>query len=84
MTDQRSVTTEDGTEWTCVQAYAGLQEAPEAIAAKLADQKGRVPVVCTPSGGAQSVRLKLPEEWHDHISDAELAQAIQAELSRAE
>ena len=35
MVRERTVKDQDGTEWTCVQAYAGLQEAPGSITAKL-------------------------------------------------
>jgi hypothetical protein len=32
--------------------------------------------VCTPSGGAQSVRVELPRGWEERVSDAELLDAI--------
>ena len=73
----RVCTADDGTEWSCVQAYAGLgDESPEAAdAARVGDQ---VVVVATPSGGAQTVRLQLNPDWYDALSDDELARAIAA------
>jgi|GEM_PF-377774 len=84
----REVTSREGTTWNCVQAYAGLsekglsgQEDTEDLAKKdLAKVKGEDAywVVCTPSGGAQSVRVKLPADWETAVSDEALLQAIQA------
>ncbi|AWN52841.1 hypothetical protein [Methylobacterium sp. 17Sr1-1] len=73
MSEQRDVTTPDGTAWTCIEALADL---PEAAKDKLAGA-GRRAVVCTPSGGAQSVRLSLGEDWRD-MPDSDLAAAIEA------
>ncbi|SFU90084.1 hypothetical protein SAMN02799631_03008 [Methylobacterium sp. 174MFSha1.1] len=73
MSEQRDVTTPDGTAWTCIEALADL---PDAAKDKLAGE-GRRAVVCTPSGGAQSVRLSLAEDWRD-MPEAELAAAIEA------
>ena len=77
MSRERTVKDSGGTEWTCVQAYAGLQEAPEEITAKLSKQDGCLPVACTPRGGTHSVRLHLPNRWDENMSDEELLQAIQ-------
>lgn len=71
----RDVTTPDGTLWNCVQAYAGL-DAPDAVPDAPAGGPP-VEVVCTPSGGAQTVRLKLPANWETAASDDELAKAIE-------
>jgi hypothetical protein len=79
MTDPRTVTTPDGTEWACVEA---LQDAPEEAKDRLAGE-GRRAVVCTPSGGAHSVRLTLGEEWQT-MPDADLAAAIEAGLASDE
>ena len=68
----------DGTKWSCVQAYAGLEE--DSAAAQVAQDGGKVTVVCTPSGGEQSVRLELDTDW-EQLSDQELAGAINAERS---
>ncbi len=76
MSDQRDVTTPDGTAWTCIEALADL---PEAAKDKLAGP-GRRAVVCTPSGGAQSVRLSLAETWQA-MPEADLAAAIEAGLA---
>lgn len=82
---QREVQDGGGTRWTCVQAYAGLsQDGGEGEAAKRADEKetgGRVEVVCTPSGGAQTVRLRLPEGWEENYSDEDLLREIEAQSS---
>ena len=64
----RTVRTPDGTEWTLAQAMVGTDEEREDAA-----QDGTVPVVATPSGGAQSVRLELAPDWPDQDDDAILA-----------
>ena len=74
--DQRICFTEDGTEWTCVQAYAGLGDADDAPEA--AQDGGQVVVVATPSGGEQTVRLRLAIDWLDALSDEALARSIEA------
>ncbi|TGE26511.1 hypothetical protein E5K02_17105 [Hymenobacter metallicola] len=76
---QREVTAADKTRWTCVQAYAGLDNETAEKATDLSEtEQGGVPVVCTPSGGAQTVRLELAKDWLDNLSDEELVNAIQA------
>ena len=70
MTEPRTVTDGDNLVWSCVQALAGLVE------------DDVVTVVCTPSGGAQSVRVELPADWTKDVSDADLLEAI--ERARAE
>ncbi|WP_375434648.1 hypothetical protein [uncultured Hymenobacter sp.] len=79
MMKQREVTDPHNTTWTCVQAYAGVNSnaATEAVKRSETDT-GDVPVVCTPSGGAQTVRLELHKDWLDNLSDEELANAIAA------
>jgi hypothetical protein len=72
----REITTTDGTRWTCAQAYAGLEDT--APGAGTPAPKDPVKVVCTPDGGAQTVRLSLPGNWHEAVSDDELAKAIEA------
>lgn len=76
----REVTDSDNTTWTCVPAYAGLgTEGPAAALVERAVDAGKpIPVVCTPSGGAQSVRLSLPGDWHAAMSDDDLLAAIVA------
>lgn len=73
---QREVQDADNTTWTCVQALSGLSEEAAAEAAeKIESAEGTVPVVCTPSGGEQSVRLDLPSDW-EGMSDDDLLRAI--------
>lgn len=73
---QREVQDADNTTWTCVQALSGLSGRAAAEAAeKIESAEGTVPVVCTPSGGEQTVRLDLPTEWEE-MSDADLLRAI--------
>ena len=74
--DQRICFTEDGTEWTCVQAYAGLGDADDVPEA--AQDDGEVEVVATPSGGEQTVRLRLAIDWLDALSDEALARSIES------
>jgi hypothetical protein len=74
----REVSDADGTAWTCIQAFAGLGNDPEKTEAARVEGAGdRVTVVCTPSGGAQSVRLELPLDW-EQLGDAELQSTLQA------
>jgi hypothetical protein len=75
---QRELTAADSTRWTCVQAFSGMGDnaAAREAAERVAGAEGMVAVVCTPSGGAQSVRLELPPEWSDAMSDDELLGAI--------
>jgi hypothetical protein len=76
---QREITDDENTTWTCAQAFAGLGAggaAAQAAAEKMAGGEGQVAVVATPSGGAQTVRLELPRDWHERMSDEELAAAI--------
>lgn len=44
--------------------------------------RNRFHVVCTPSGGAKSVRVELPGDWEKGLSDEALLRAIQEELAR--
>ena len=81
MTDnQREVTDAEQTTWTCIQAYAGVGdgEAAQALEEKRAAEGRGVPVVCTPSGGAQSVRLELTHDWVASLTDDALLAEIQA------
>ncbi|UOG74699.1 hypothetical protein MTX78_21595 [Hymenobacter tibetensis] len=79
MMKQREVTDQHSTTWTCVQAYAGVESSAATEATKRSEtEAGDVPVVCTPSGGAQTVRLELSKGWFDTLSDEELTNAIAA------
>ena len=74
---QREVQDEDAVRWTCVQAMGGLGGAAAEMAAdRLESEAGTVPVVCTPSGGAQSVRVDLARDWMESVDDAALLRAI--------
>jgi DNA-binding protein YbaB len=73
---QREVTDKENTKWTCVQAFTGMQEKLAEKAAEISKENGKVPVVCTPTGGAQSVRLDLSENWNEELQDDELVNAI--------
>jgi hypothetical protein len=72
----RDVLDADGITWTCIQAFAGLGNDPEKTAAARVEG-GRVQVVCTPSGGARSVRLHLSPDWETDVSDDGLLGTIQ-------
>ncbi len=79
----REVTDSDGITWTCIQAFAGLGKDPEKTeAARVEGAGNRFHVVCTPSGGAKSVRVELPGNWEKGLSDEELLRAIQAQLAQ--
>ena len=79
MTTPREVTDDEGTTWSCVQAFAGLSdgEAAQEAAERAADGDGKLAVVCTPSGGAQSVRVELAPDWAS-LPDEPLLAAIAA------
>lgn len=78
----REITDPEGTAWTAAQAFAGLDgdadDPAKAGAARVKDAPDRVHVVCTPSGGARSVRVQLPVGWEASATDEEIAAAIRA------
>ena len=77
----REVTDADGITWTCIQAYAGLSEQTEnQSAAQVKGLDDTYWVVCTPSGGAKSVRLELPAQWETSYSDEALLGDIKTAL----
>ncbi len=85
----REVRDDDGVEWTCVQAYAGLstdaedtEDAEKESAARVEGAEDRYHVICTPGGGARSVRLALREEWETGLSDEDLLREIQGQQDR--
>lgn len=81
----REITDADGIAWTCVQAFAGLGGgADKTEAARVDGSAHRLHVVCTPSGGARSVRLELPDGWEAELGDDELLSAIRAGLDAAQ
>ena len=75
---QRTVQDHENTTWQCVQALSGLSgKSSEEVKERLEDEDGKIPVVCTPSGGAQTVRLQLDPDWEEKLSDDELISAIE-------
>lgn len=74
---QREVQDSENVTWSCVQALSGLSgDAGEEAAERVESDEGKVPVVCTPSGGEQSVRVELPKGWDEQMSDEDLLAAI--------
>ncbi|SEL30687.1 hypothetical protein SAMN05444354_105175 [Stigmatella aurantiaca] len=79
----REVADAEGIRWSCIQAFAGLgKDAEKTEAARVEGAGNRFHVVCTPSGGAKSVRVELPGHWEKGLSDEELLRAIQDQLAR--
>lgn len=73
----REVTDGEGVTWACVQAYGGLSEGGGNVEAARVEGEGDLfHVVCTPSGGAQTVRLELEGGWEENLSDEELLERI--------
>lgn len=76
---QREVIDSENIKWTCVQAYAGLDGKVSDETEQISkNNDGTVTVVCTPSGGAQTVRLQLPGDWENNMNDEDLAGKINA------
>jgi len=81
----REVTDAGSITWSCIQAFAGLGNDPEKVeAARVDGAADRVHVVCTPSGGAKSVRLELPGNWEKDVSDDVLLTTIRSQLAEDE
>ncbi len=75
----RDVTDAKGVAWSCIQAFAGLGNDPaKTEAARVEGTPDRVHVVCTPSGGARSVRIELPSDWERSCADEAILAAIGA------
>ncbi len=75
----REVTDREGVTWECVQAYGGLtREGENEEAARVEGEENLFHVVCTPSGGAQSVRLRLEGGWEEEYGDEDLLREIEA------
>ena len=80
----REVRDENGITWICIQAFSGLDKDPEKMEVALVDGKADAfLVVCTPSGGAQSVRIELLGNWEQQTSDEELLAMIQVNSAEA-
>lgn len=77
---ERVVNDKDGITWTCIQAFTGLSDQTEhQEAAQVKGQEDTYWIVCTPSGGAQSVRLKLSGDWETSYSDEALLHEIKSQ-----
>jgi hypothetical protein len=77
----REITDAEGITWSCIQAFAGLGNDPEKTdAARVDGTEDHVHVVCTPSGGAKSVRLELPGDWERAMSDDALLEIVRSQL----
>lgn len=77
---EREITDRNNTTWKCVQAYSGLSNKEEnQDAAQVKGEDDTYWVVCTPSGGAKSVRLKLQGDWEKSYSDEMLLNEIEAQ-----
>jgi hypothetical protein len=78
----REITDDNGVTWSCIQAFAGFGNNPaKADAARVEGTADRFHVVCTPSGGARSVRIELPEGWEQSCSDEDILAAIHSRLA---
>jgi hypothetical protein len=76
---QREVQDAKNIRWVCLQALADVEGHTAEVAAVLVESDaGTVPVVCTPSGGEQTMRVELPKGWEESVSDDELLAAIMA------
>ncbi len=74
---QREVTDKQNVRWTCVEVYSGMQQKLSEKAAEIIENEdGKVTVVCTPTGGAQTVRLELNNNWLEQLQDEALIDAI--------
>jgi hypothetical protein len=60
-----------------VEAYAGLSDDGVGAAAARAAAGDKLTVVCTPSGGAKTVRLELPDDWEKSVDDEQLVREIE-------
>jgi hypothetical protein len=74
--DIKEIQTGDGTKWQCVEALEGMNGNLAQKAEQVNGESENVVVVCTPSGGAQTVRVQLPKSWKESMTDNELAEAI--------
>ena len=62
-----------------MQAYAGLDGKVSEETQELSENNdGTVTVVCTPSGGAKTVRLQLAKDWEQQLSEEDLANQVDA------
>lgn len=73
---QREVQDQNNVKWVCVEALSGIADNSAEVADKIQDKNGNVPVVCTPSGGAQTVRINVTSDWNEKLSDEQLLKEI--------
>lgn len=74
MQQQREIKDQQGFNWVCVQSLASIDSLKDPETKN--STAGDVIVVCTPSGGAQTVRLQLPANWFDQLDDNKLLDQI--------
>ncbi len=74
--EQRKLRDANDTVWTCKEARLVSGTNGENANSKALKRNGRVPVICTPESGSTTVRLELPEDWAEQLSDQELVDAI--------
>jgi hypothetical protein len=80
---QREVQDHENITWQCSQAFAAVESKfAEQAKQKTQTRGGKVTVICTPSGGSQTVRLQLEKDWSEQLSDDDLLKAIAAEASK--
>ena len=80
---QRELLDTENTTWTCIQAFSGTNGEAAKKAAEKASNQGKVTVICTPSGGEQTVRLELQEDWAAEMSDEALLESLLATKSKS-
>jgi hypothetical protein len=79
---EREVQDANSLKWKCVQAFSGVNGSMAQKAEELAEnENGEVEVICTPSGGEQTVRISLTPDWHEKLSDDELVEQINSAKS---
>jgi hypothetical protein len=81
---EREVQDDSRLNWKCVQAFTATNGEAAKEARQITEEDQHVTVVCTPSGKAQSVRLTLPPDWNEKITDEQLlAQISDAQSNNA-
>jgi hypothetical protein len=73
---EREVQDSDKIRWKCVQVFSGTNGEAAQTAQQITENDGTVEVVCTPSGGAQTVRLNLLPNWTENLKDEDLIRHI--------
>jgi hypothetical protein len=73
---EREVQDEKKVTWKCVRVFGGTNGKAAAAAAEKSEENGEVEVVCTPSGGEKTVRLKLQSNWEQDLPDDDLIRSI--------